>query len=1245
MKSPSFDQIPCVCRPESFFRIIGRKIRKETNQPAKRILLAALALSASASVASAQLTVADIGATAPALGVNDIGIVYQVPPGQNDNGLNYYYDNGTPPGQTFTTGGNVSGYTLTNLCVETHGNGGGGQTASQGYTLRIYSVSGATATLIQTYTGTASFTELHWFQWSGLSVPMAANTQYAYTFQRVDRGYEQMADCGGNPYTGGDICLIPPAGGTINFGNGQGISDATFDAGLAVGTVAGGTVTLTDIGTNNPTPGPDDASQLLPGPTGVPPQNNYGLNYYWDNATPNGQTFTTLSNNIPFVMTSLTVGTVNGGSSRNSSQTFTLRIYSISGTGNTNASLIYSNSAVGQLTADGDWLQFNGLSLILATNRTYAFTVQGGSGYEEFVNYDGRHYTNGQICGIPKVGGKIVYGNGGTNYSDEGFDVGLTVPVVYANTPSYAPISPDGNVYAGTPITLNEAGVGQGTLFYQWQTDGGTGGSLTNIPGATNVNLTVDTTGFTANYNYDVIVSITNSGGAAMTSPAVTLAIVPASSPFIVTDTTASPDTTVNFVTQSQTFAASSLGTLPVAYQWQVSPNPDGSGAVNISGATNSTLVLNNLQLTNTGYYSLRATNSVSPFTINTTWTQLTVLPLTNQFIHWQPPVTFNGLTANQILTSTMPGTFLEGAYFGNAAGPINVTNNGIVYPFYGDGTKVSITGNSGATSGALFAGTNTTGNTNLDIVLNQFAFDGGTATHTLTLHHLQVGSNYCVQIFAFDDRGAGNGRATDFQDPANAADVSATYGMQDNDYLVGTFTANSTDVAIQQNLLNGAGNVGVVIVGAVGFAPSYAPTFLTQPSSTGAFPGRTVQFSATADGLLAPTYQWQISTDGGTTFSNLVNNGNISGATSNTLTIANVTLGNSGWQFMATATNSAGGVGSSVATLTVNAAPLLSGAYSTSVLALHPVAYWPLNEAIDPSAGGAGVYDASGNQYDGLYLPAVLNGFSGIVGPQAADGYPKFANGQGALRPQAGIANSWANTPALNLNTNTVTITMWINPVGAQADSTGLLVNRNAGTTAGITYSTGQALGYVWNDNESGTWSYTGGPIIPTDMWSLVALVITPTNASFYVINTNGATSTTYVHNHNSMSWGGASANIYLGADSQLTRVFNGVLDEPAVFNYALTPSQLQILAGLISVNTDPVTANFKATVTGGVGSQTMNFSWASDHQGWQLYTNSAGLTATNSWFPVPGSGSVTNESIAIDPTKTNTFFQLRYP
>lgn len=76
-------------------------------------------------------------------------------------------------------------------------------------------------------------------------------------------------------------------------------------------------------------------------------------------------------------------------------------------------------------------------------------------------------------------------------------------------------------------------------------------------------------------------------------------------------------------------------------------------------------------------------------------------------------------------------------------------------------------------------------------------------------------------------------------------------------------------------------------------------------------------------------------------------------------------------------------------------------------------------------------------------------------------------------------------------------------------------------------------------------------------------------------------------------------------------------------------------------SVNTNAATANFNfMKVNGGTA---LKFTWAPDHQGWQLYTNSVALNSAN-WFPVPGSASVTNETINIGSQK-QVYFQLRYP
>lgn len=92
---------------------------------------------------------------------------------------------------------------------------------------------------------------------------------------------------------------------------------------------------------------------------------------------------------------------------------------------------------------------------------------------------------------------------------------------------------------------------------------------------------------------------------------------------------------------------------------------------------------------------------------------------------------------------------------------------------------------------------------------------------------------------------------------------------------------------------------------------------------------------------------------------------------------------------------------------------------------------------------------------------------------------------------------------------------------------------------------------------------------------------------------------------------------------------------------NSLASDGSIQVLTAAPPVNTNAATANFRATVASGA----LHFSWAPDHLGWQLYTNSVSLTATNSWFPLAGSVAVTNETITINPANPKVFFQLRYP
>jgi hypothetical protein len=91
-----------------------------------------------------------------------------------------------------------------------------------------------------------------------------------------------------------------------------------------------------------------------------------------------------------------------------------------------------------------------------------------------------------------------------------------------------------------------------------------------------------------------------------------------------------------------------------------------------------------------------------------------------------------------------------------------------------------------------------------------------------------------------------------------------------------------------------------------------YAPSVTTNPANRSVTAGSSVSFTAAASGNPAPTVQWQVSTDGGTTFSDIV------GATSPTLTFA-TTASQNGYKYRARFTNSLGSATTTVATLTVH--------------------------------------------------------------------------------------------------------------------------------------------------------------------------------------------------------------------------------------------------------------------------------------------------------------------------------------
>jgi hypothetical protein len=113
--------------------------------------------------------------------------------------------------------------------------------------------------------------------------------------------------------------------------------------------------------------------------------------------------------------------------------------------------------------------------------------------------------------------------------------------------------------------------------------------------------------------------------------------------------------------------------------------------------------------------------------------------------------------------------------------------------------------------------------------------------------------------------------------------------------------------------------SVGSIMTTNATLTVRYAPTVGSGPTSQTVNAGQSVTFTAAATGNPAPTVQWQVSTNGGTTWTP------ISGATGTTLRLTNVTASQNAYRYRAVFTNTLGTATTSSATLTVLYAPSIT--------------------------------------------------------------------------------------------------------------------------------------------------------------------------------------------------------------------------------------------------------------------------------------------------------------------------------
>ena len=427
--------------------------------------------------------------------------------------------------------------------------------------------------------------------------------------------------------------------------------------------------------------------------------------------------------------------------------------------------------------------------------------------------------------------------------------------------------------------------------------------TLTQAAPSTTVTLTGMST--LAPGNYTVTVTGTGTGAPTQTRDIV-FTVSPGSGPAITTQ----PANQAVCVGSTATFTAvAATGT----YQWQLSTNGGGTWA-NISGATSAsyttaaaTTAMNSYQ------YRVVVTGQCGSTTSNAATLTVNTAPA----ITTQP--TSLSLCSGSAASFTVAGTGTALTYQWQVSTDAGATWNNI--------------GAANAATYTIAAVATTDNNKQFRCVVSGTctpAVNSNAATllvsSSITVSTNPVSQTVCeATTVNFTVAAAGSGLSYQWQVSADGGTTWTNLANTGNYTGATTTTLTITGVLPAQNNLryraiasNAACNPGTST--AATLTVNTFPVITTQPASATICAAAAQTFSVTATtGVGTLTYQWQLSTDGGSSWSN------IAGATTNSFAQPSVPVGQNGYRFRVVVTAGCGSVNSNAAVLTVNSYPVVS--------------------------------------------------------------------------------------------------------------------------------------------------------------------------------------------------------------------------------------------------------------------------------------------------------------------------------
>ncbi len=463
----------------------------------------------------------------------------------------------------------------------------------------------------------------------------------------------------------------------------------------------------------------------------------------------------------------------------------------------------------------------------------------------------------------------------------------------------------DASVCTGGNNTFSVTVSGSG-LSYQWQLSTDGGGTYNNIPGATSPTYTV--TGATAGMSgnrYRVIVT----GSCAPTTATSTGAILTVVTSLSIT---AQPADVTTCVGSNASFTVAATGS-NISYQWQVSTD-GGATWNNVAGATAATYTITGVTAgLNGNRYRANLTSPCGNGTSTSGLLTVNTLPaITSQ------PQNVNicaGSAATFSVTATGAGITYQwqlstdgGATWNNIPGETasSYTIAAVTLAMNNNRYRVIVSGTCtpAATSSAAILTTAasiviTTPPSNSTICEGSNTSFTVAATGSGLIYLWQVSTDGGTSYSTVNNGGVYSGATT-----ATLVITGATPSMNNNRYRV---------IVSNPSCAPSTSTAAILTVNTF-------PQITAQPQNATICEGGNNTFSVTATtGVGTLSYQWQVSTDGGATYSN------VPGATTSSLSLTQVTTGANGYRYRVIVTAGCGSVTSTAAVLTVNALPVIT--------------------------------------------------------------------------------------------------------------------------------------------------------------------------------------------------------------------------------------------------------------------------------------------------------------------------------